>query len=212
MIQKKIPFLKLSLRSLTALTTAATFSFLAGCAPVKDNLVSKAMYKGMFDGFSEPRFNTLPDGLHAFLCGAGSPLPDPKRSGPCTAIVAGNQLFIIDAGSGSPRNLGPNGFPPGQINAVLLTHNHSDHIDSLGELNLLSWAQGQRKAPLKVYGPKGVERVVEGFNMAYKEDGGYRIEHHGEETIPPSGYGLKSTTLPILQCGHRKLIPRKRSA
>ena len=31
----------------------------------------------------------LPDGLHVGLCGAGSPFPDEKRSGPCTAVVAG---------------------------------------------------------------------------------------------------------------------------
>ena len=32
------------------------------------------------------------DGLHVILCGAGSPLPDPKRSGPCVAILAGDTL------------------------------------------------------------------------------------------------------------------------
>ena len=31
----------------------------------------------------------LPDGLHVALCGAGSPLPDPARSGPCAAVIAG---------------------------------------------------------------------------------------------------------------------------
>ena len=34
----------------------------------------------------------LPDGLHIALCGAGSPLPDPGRSGPCTAVLAGTRL------------------------------------------------------------------------------------------------------------------------
>ena len=43
----------------------------------------------------------LPDGLHLTLCGAGSPLPDPNRSGPCVGVVAGQNLFVVDAGSGS---------------------------------------------------------------------------------------------------------------
>src|SRR5438477_6958637 len=31
----------------------------------------------------------LPDGLHVGLCGAGSPMPDPRRAGPCTVVIAG---------------------------------------------------------------------------------------------------------------------------
>ena len=31
----------------------------------------------------------LSDGLHVYICGAGSPLSDPKRSGPCIAVLAG---------------------------------------------------------------------------------------------------------------------------
>ena len=41
---------------------------------------------------------TLPDGLHVALCGTGSPFPDPTRAGPCTAIIAGERLFVVDAG------------------------------------------------------------------------------------------------------------------
>ena len=31
----------------------------------------------------------LDDGLHLTLCGAGGPMPAPKASGPCVAVVAG---------------------------------------------------------------------------------------------------------------------------
>ena len=47
----------------------------------------------------------LPDGLHVGLCGAGSPMPDPTRAGPCVAVVAGRRLFIVDSGPGSTRRL-----------------------------------------------------------------------------------------------------------
>ena len=46
----------------------------------------------------------LPDGLYVALCGAGSPLPDPNRSGPCTAVIAGDQLYVVDSGAGSSKN------------------------------------------------------------------------------------------------------------
>ncbi len=189
--------------------TLAILIALSGCSQVSDKIIGKVMYQRMLEGFAQPRIATLPDGLHVFLCGAGSPLPDPKRSGPCVAVLAGEQLYVVDAGSGSPRNLGPNGFPPGRIDAVLLSHLHSDHIDSLGELNLLNWVQGQRQTPLKVYGPEGVDKVIAGFNLSYEQDARYRVAHHGEDTVPPAGIGMKAVTLPKLQGDDSKLILKK---
>lgn len=132
---------------------------------------------------------TLPDGLHVGLCGAGSPFPDDRRSGPCTAVVAGKRLFIFDAGSGSARNIGKLGFVHGRIEAIFLTHFHSDHIDGLGELMLQRWVSTANVAPVAVHGPAGVEQVVAGLRQAYGQDQHYRVAHHGEPTVPASGFG-----------------------
>ena len=43
------------------------------------------------------------------------------------------------------------GLQPGQLQAVLLTHFHSDHIDGLGELATLRWAGGGWRQPLPVF-------------------------------------------------------------
>jgi ribonuclease Z len=132
----------------------------------------------------------LPDGLHVLLCGAGGPLPDPVRSGPCVAVVGGKTMFVVDAGTGGARNLQRLGFAPGLVAAQFLTHFHSDHIDGLGELALLRWTGGAQREPLPVYGPEGVEDVVAGFVGAYQRDASYRVAHHGPETVPPSGAGM----------------------
>ena len=134
----------------------------------------------------------LPDGLHVALCGAGSPLPDPQRSGPCTAVVAGRMLFIVDSGSGSSRVLSRMRIPQGEIEAVFLTHFHSDHIDGLGELLLQRWANGGRSEPAPLHGPRGVEEVARGFDVAYRQDLGYRVAHHGEAVVPRSGAGARA--------------------
>ena len=131
----------------------------------------------------------LPDGLHVGVCGAGSPFPDDLRLGPCTAVLAGKRLFVFDAGSGSARNIGKLGFLAGQVEGVFLTHFHSDHIDGLGELLLQRWIQGGHTRPPVVTGPEGVEQVVAGFVQAYTLDRGYRVEHHGDATVPASGFG-----------------------
>jgi ribonuclease Z len=132
----------------------------------------------------------LGDGLHVAICGAGGPLPDPKRSGACMLIVAGNTLLMIDAGSGGPRNIGRMQLPIGDVDAVLLTHLHSDHIDGLGETATLRWAGGDNTSPLPVIGPTGIDKVVDGFNMAYSQDMNYRHDHHGDTVAPISGFGL----------------------
>ena len=131
----------------------------------------------------------LPDGLHVGLCGAGSPMPDPTRVGPCVTVVAGRRLFLVDVGAGGPRNLQLMNLPIGRVSGVFLTHFHSDHIDGLGELLLQRWAAGGNASPLPVYGPTGVDQVVHGFEAAYALDRGYRIAHHGPAVVPPAGFG-----------------------
>jgi ribonuclease Z len=136
----------------------------------------------------------LPDGLHVGLCGAGSPFPDERRSGPCTAVVAGKRLFVFDTGGGSARNIGRLGFVHGRIEAIFLTHFHSDHIDGLGELLLQRWVSTGNTAPVPVYGPPGVEQVVAGVRQAYAQDQQYRVAHHGEATVASSGFGAAAQT------------------
>jgi ribonuclease Z len=131
----------------------------------------------------------LPDGLHVAVCGAGSPMPDEKRNAPCTVVIAGKRMFVFDAGSAAARGIGRMQFNQGHIEAVFLTHFHSDHIDGLGELMMLRWVSSANDKPLPVHGPKGVEAIVAGLNQAYAQDQSYRIAHHGAKIAPPSGAG-----------------------
>ena len=143
----------------------------------------------------------LPDGLHVGLCGSGSPMPDPTRAGPCTVVVAGQRLFVIDSGTGSTKNLSLMNLPPARVSAIFLTHFHSDHIADLGELMLQHWAGGAASSPVPVYGPTGVDQVVAGFEQAYTLDSGYRIAHHGPKVVPPTGFGGAAHPFAISRSG-----------
>lgn len=125
-----------------------------------------------------------PDELSVLLCGTGTPLPDPDRAGPCALVAAGNRLFVIDAGIGSMRNLMRWRVPLENVQGLLITHFHSDHIAEIGELRLQTWVAGRRKQ-LPVYGPPGVAEIVGGFEQAYALDTKYRVEHHGADFLPP---------------------------
>ncbi|HWA92287.1 MAG TPA: MBL fold metallo-hydrolase [Rhizomicrobium sp.] len=127
--------------------------------------------------------------LAVLFCGTGSPLPDKARGGPCTMVAAGDRLYLVDAGIDSARNLMLWRVPLEKVQAVLVTHFHSDHIGELGEIRLQTWVAG-RKQPLSVYGPPGVDEVVNGFNQAYALDAGYRTKHHGADMLPPDAVAM----------------------
>jgi len=129
------------------------------------------------------------DGLYMGLAGTSGPMPDINRAGPCTVVKAGDHLYIVDAGQGSAKNVVLMGFQMGKVDAILLTHFHSDHIADLGEMMMQRWVGGSNNKPVDIIGPLGVETVVEGFNLAYSLDDGYRVAHHGAATVPPSGAG-----------------------
>lgn len=134
----------------------------------------------------------LPDGLHAAFCGTGSPLPDRTRAGPCLAIIAGPHTFVFDAGDGASETLSLMGVQQEKIEAIYLTHLHSDHIDGLDTVALQHWASGSARERLNVVGPTGAARVVAGLNEAYAIDQGYRVAHHGPDVMPPSGAGMRA--------------------
>lgn len=131
----------------------------------------------------------LDDGLHVYMCGAGSPLYDPKRSGPCIGVLAGQKTFIFDAGTNGSQNLMPMGFPTAKVESIFLTHLHSDHIDGLGQMLLGAWVNSPRTEPTQVVGPVGTAQIVDGFNMAYQIDSTYRTAHHGAKIANPDSFG-----------------------
>lgn len=74
-------------------------------------------------------------------------------------------------------------------------------MDGLGEMATLRWASADNPEPLTVYGPSGVERVVDGFNMAYAQDFEYRHAHHGDLIAPLSGAGLQAVPFVTPEAG-----------
>jgi ribonuclease Z len=153
---------------------------------VEDALFDRSLARAM-NGSGAGWFGD--DSFKVFFCGTGSPLPSRKRAQTCTAVVAGDRFFLVDVGSGSFETIQAAGLPGGRLAAIFLTHFHSDHIGDLSEANLGSWVTA-RPAPLTVYGPEGIERVVAGENEAFALDADYRIAHHGKGVAPLRSKGM----------------------
>ena len=163
----------------------------------KTQIAARAFERAIDQNAGVDRSAALADGLHVYMCGTGSPMPDPSRAGPCLGVLAGDKAFIFDVGAGSPRNLGAMGFPTARLQGVYLTHLHSDHIDGLGELLLNAWIGGSRSTPTPISGPVGTQEVVAGFNTVYRIDSTYRVAHHGTGVANPDGFGGAASELEI---------------
>lgn len=125
-----------------------------------------------------------PDSLRIFMCGTASPLGISDRAQACVAILTPGHFYVVDSGAGSTDNLSAAQVPYQRLRGLLLTHFHSDHIAEAYELNLASWVRG-RPEPLRIFGPQGVDDIVDGINETYEQDREYRIAHHGGDLLVP---------------------------
>lgn len=110
------------------------------------------------------------------LLGTGCPNVDPQRMGPAQLIRHGGHALLIDCGSGVTQRMVSAGFPCREIDAVLLTHLHSDHLVDLFQLISTSWQRG-RDRPQRIHGPPGTRRFVEGTLELWKTELEGRIAH-----------------------------------
>jgi len=109
------------------------------------------------------------------LLGTGTPRPDPKRSGPATAIVVNGTAYLVDAGPGVVRRAqaavdnGIKGLAVASLQTAFITHLHSDHTVGLPDLIFTSWVQG-RHVPLQLYGPPGISEMAKHILLAWQAD------------------------------------------
>ena len=148
----------------------------------------------------------LKDGkLHVYLVGSGGPINTDTRVAPCIAVMCAGEFFLFDVGPGSYRNVDLMRLPTSYLSAIFLTHFHSDHIGDLGEANMHSSANGRTK-PLDIYGPEGVEKVVNGFILAYEQDSKYRNDHHGNDIFNLEVATPISKTIKLQNPNERELV------
>lgn len=93
--------------------------------------------------------------MQAILLGTGCPVVHPERGGAATLIVTDNAKILIDCGSGVTRRLVEMGLKSAEIDALLITHFHTDHLVDFYQLVISSWHQGRLK-PWRIYAPRPV--------------------------------------------------------
>ncbi|MEO1188041.1 MAG: MBL fold metallo-hydrolase, partial [Pseudomonadota bacterium] len=64
----------------------------------RDQIIERAFHRAIDQNAGVDRSLALPDGLHVYMCGTGSPMPDATRAGPCIGVLAGERAFVFDVG------------------------------------------------------------------------------------------------------------------
>lgn len=151
------------------------------------------------------------------LLGTGSPIPDPNRAGPSSLVASENTTVLVDAGRACVQRLVGAGVFPAFLNAVVLTHLHSDHICDLNDVITTHWVMSGPGAALPIYGPPGTARMVAATLEMLRDDVGYRLAHHDDlndapnvpvtEVLPGDTFQVGALSFLVGATDHRPVDP-----
>ncbi len=110
------------------------------------------------------------------LLGTGCPSIDYKRCGSSNLITTKKTKILVDCGSGVTQRLNESGNTSADIDALFLTHLHSDHVIDLYQLIISSW-HSDRDSIWRIYGPKGTKKFVDQIFVAWKSERELRISY-----------------------------------
>lgn len=121
------------------------------------------------------------------ILGFNSAIPTVNSSPTAQFLEMGERCFLIDCGEGTQVQLRKAKARFSKINNIFISHLHGDHCFGLPGL-IASFRLLGRETPLHIYGPKGIQEMLEtifritetqrGFDVVYHE-----LESKGSEKI-----------------------------
>src|SRR2546425_2400100 len=152
--------------------------------------------------------------MQVVFLGTSGSWPTPKRNVSAVAIKRGPEVILFDCGEGTQRQFMLSKLSFMQVSRAFVSHFHGDHFLGLPGM-VQSMSMNGREAPLDVYGPRGIERLVgellslgyftPGFAVRAKElppggeiDGGEYVVRAFEavHTVPCVSFVLEEKTRP----------------
>lgn len=106
--------------------------------------------------------------LDICLLGTGGMMPLPHRYLTSLMTRYNGSSLMIDCGEGTQVAVKTKGWSFKPIDVICFTHYHADHISGLPGM-LLTMGNAERKEPLTLIGPKGLEKVVNALRMIAPE-------------------------------------------
>src|SRR5438046_9477557 len=108
------------------------------------------------------------------LLGTATPFPNAERFGSAILVEGAGTKLLFDCGRGVVLRLTQAGVSPKEVDALFLTHLHSDHVVGIPDLWLSGWLLGRSKT-LPIWGPKGTSCMVRHLAKAFDFDISIRL-------------------------------------
>ena len=115
--------------------------------------------------------------------GTGASVSDIDRTTTMLAFEEDGHYFLVDCGADAARELLRCGLDPTRVRAVILTHEHPDHISGYALLGEKLWLLGRRQ-PMPVYGPASALQVARTCFTAYETDRWEGLPDREHHVIP----------------------------
>lgn len=102
------------------------------------------------------------------LLGCGGMLPLPQRALTSLYVRYDGHALLVDCGEGTQTAIRAAGKKFKPIDVILITHFHADHVAGLPGL-LLTMGNDGRTAPVSIYGPEGIGKIVDALCLIAPE-------------------------------------------
>lgn len=135
------------------------------------------------------------------LLGTGAALADKERTTTMLALEGKGSLVVVDCGGDAAQRLLANGLDLTRVTALVVTHEHADHVAGFPLLMERLWLAG-RTRPLDVYGIASAlaqaKRVHDAFDTAswpnYPEIRYHEIPHtDGASVLVDDDFEIRAT-------------------
>jgi ribonuclease BN (tRNA processing enzyme) len=148
------------------------------------------------------------------LLGTGTCQIEFERRASSVLLELDDAYILFDCGHGTVQRLLEAGIHHNQVDHLVLSHFHPDHVsDLIPFLHAGAWSrQNPRSSDIHVYGPEGVQNLIEGFVRIFGIDAfqqssyslvvhqvtdgffGIGFQHFEFLSLPPAGnHGLRFT-------------------
>lgn len=140
------------------------------------------------------------------------PVPSADRAGPGVLVRSGGLALQFDAGRATTLRLGALGLTPIDLDAVFVTHHHSDHVSGLEDVVMSRWIMDRldEHPPLPIVAPAGpatdfLERMLDHWehDLAVRSAHTERGTHPGYEVKP---YEVGNSLVEVWSEGQARVI------
>ena len=152
-----------------------------------------------------------------FVClGTGCPVATPERMGPSHLVLAGTQKILIDCGTGVTQRLVQSGTRGADLDALIVTHYHSDHVIDFWQLIVSSWHQGRAKPWRVIATPPAIAHMRKQID-SFADEIALRVTHEHRpsteglkvefEELREGGIAFDAVSVTAFEVDHRPVAP-----